>query len=169
LPLSAHGKVDRRALPAPDAASFAMTDYTPPTTATELALADLWRSLLGVKQIGRDDNFFDLGGHSLLVTQLFYHLEKRFGIQLPIQNLFQFPTLAACSAQIDQQLQAPRGTRVEEYKSKAEWLAEMVLDDAIQPPSPHFVTDAAAVQGIFLTGATGFLLSGARRQSPSGE
>jgi amino acid adenylation domain-containing protein/thioester reductase-like protein len=157
LPLSAHGKVDRRALPAPDAASFAMTDYTPPTTATELALADLWRSLLGVKQIGRDDNFFDLGGHSLLVTQLFYHLEKRFGIQLPIQNLFQFPTLAACSAQIDQQLQAPRGTRVEEYKSKAEWLAEMVLDDAIQPPSPHFVTDAAAVQGIFLTGATGFL------------
>ena len=157
LPLSAHGKVDRRALPSPDAASFATTDYVPPATQTEMRLAEIWRTLLGVQQVGRDDNFFDLGGHSLLVTQLFYHLERNFGIQLPIQNLFQFPTLVACSAQIDQQLQSPGATKAAEYKSKAEWLAEMVLDETIQPPTAHFVTDAAAVQGVFLTGATGFL------------
>ncbi len=70
LPLTANGKVDRRALPEPDEARTAGEEYEAPRTPAEEALAGLWAGLLGVERVGIHDNFFALGGHSLLATQL---------------------------------------------------------------------------------------------------
>ncbi|MCP3721503.1 non-ribosomal peptide synthetase, partial [Paraburkholderia sp. CNPSo 3281] len=70
LPLTPNGKLDRRALPAPDADSLAHAAYEAPIGALEIALADIWRELLGVHTVSRHDSFFALGGHSLLAVQM---------------------------------------------------------------------------------------------------
>jgi thioesterase domain-containing protein/acyl carrier protein len=68
--------------------------FVPPKSAAELRLAEFWRELLGVDQVGVDDNFFDLGGHSLVAVRLFRSIRKEFGIDLPISALFEAPTIA---------------------------------------------------------------------------
>ena len=81
----------------PDLAS----DYAAPETPTEEALAALWEDLLGVAQVGAEDSFFDLGGHSLIAVRLFAQIKKRFGADFPISVLFEAPTIRACAALID--------------------------------------------------------------------
>ena len=100
LPLTAHGKLDRRALPAPerDAAAAA---YAPPCTEAERLLAGLWAELLGVERVGRDDSFFELGGHSLLATRLFARLRRTLGMDLPLAALFEEPTLSQFAARVE--------------------------------------------------------------------
>ena len=99
LPLTSNGKLDRRALPAPDWSAQTATDYVAPRNATEQALAQLWQEVLGVERIGVFDSFFDLGGHSLLATRLITRIEQHFGVQLPLRNLFENPTIAGtCDA-----------------------------------------------------------------------
>ncbi|MCD0244298.1 phosphopantetheine-binding protein, partial [Xanthomonas melonis] len=66
LPLTPNGKLDRKALPAPDGTAYAVQAYAPPQGEVEVLLAEIWRTVLGVEQVGRHDNFFQLGGHSLL-------------------------------------------------------------------------------------------------------
>ncbi|SHM78912.1 amino acid adenylation domain-containing protein, partial [Duganella sacchari] len=99
LPLNHNGKVDRRALPAPQAGDAA--GYTPPATATEEILAAIWAGLLKQDRVGTHDNFFALGGHSLLVTQLVSKIRTAFGIELPVRAPFEAPTLAALARRID--------------------------------------------------------------------
>jgi acyl carrier protein len=99
LPLNQNGKVDRRALPAPQAGDAA--GYTPPATATEEILAAIWAGLLKQDKVGAHDNFFALGGHSLLVTQLVSKIRTAFGIELPVRAPFEAPTLAALARHID--------------------------------------------------------------------
>ena len=70
LPLNANGKVERKALPAPEYGAGSGAAYAAPETAEERALAELWQGLLGVERVGREDDFFALGGHSLLATRL---------------------------------------------------------------------------------------------------
>ena len=84
LPLNANGKVDRQALPEPNQPrpGFAL-EYTMPRNATEAKLADLWTRILGVKRVGIHDNFFDLGGHSLMAVRLFSQIESEWGRKLP--------------------------------------------------------------------------------------
>jgi amino acid adenylation domain-containing protein len=77
LPLTANGKVDRQALPEPDLQPLANGDYAAPEGATEIALAAVWSELLGLQKVGRNDNFFALGGHSLLVVRLIARLQER--------------------------------------------------------------------------------------------
>ena len=102
LPRMPNGKVDRGALPAPDAAlTVAAADYAPPQSDTERALADLWAELLGVGRVGREDNFFELGGHSLIVTRLVARVRAAYEIALPIRALFDAPTVAALARQVD--------------------------------------------------------------------
>jgi hypothetical protein len=91
LPLTANGKVDRKALPIPGASS--QVTYAPPEGLTEELLAQLWQELLGVERVSRYDNFFELGGHSLLVTQLRTRIRTSFQTELPIQDLFHKRTL----------------------------------------------------------------------------
>ncbi|HYU35044.1 MAG TPA: phosphopantetheine-binding protein, partial [Thermoanaerobaculia bacterium] len=89
LPLTAHGKVDRRALPAPrEAAKGVERPIVEPRTPVERELVAVWRELLGVERIGIYDNFFELGGHSLLLTQLASRIRTAFQVELPLRVLF---------------------------------------------------------------------------------
>ncbi|WP_187299439.1 non-ribosomal peptide synthetase [Nitrospira moscoviensis] len=98
LPLTANGKVDVSALPVPDPPPRSHAGPSGrPMTPVQVQLAALWQQVLGVPDIGIHDNFFDLGGHSLKAVQLFAHLERVFGKQLPLATLFQAPTIAQLS------------------------------------------------------------------------
>jgi acyl carrier protein len=104
LPLTSNGKVDRRALPAPeDARSTDATDYVAPQSDTEKALAEIWGDVLGAAQVGVNDNFFDLGGHSLIATQVISRLRDAFHVALPLRALFEAPTISALAAVIERQ------------------------------------------------------------------
>ncbi|PPU79102.1 phosphopantetheine-binding protein, partial [Xanthomonas sacchari] len=70
LPLTPNGKLDRQALPVPDRAALASSDYMPPVGEIEQSLATIWQELLGLERVGRQDHFFELGGHSLLAVRL---------------------------------------------------------------------------------------------------
>jgi len=108
LPLTPHGKVDRRALPAPEASHEA--EISLERSPAEELLAGIWSALLRVSAIGPRDNFFDLGGHSLLATQVVSRVREVFGVELPLRALFETPTLAALAARIQAEglgLQAP--------------------------------------------------------------
>jgi amino acid adenylation domain-containing protein len=95
LPLTSNGKVDRWALPAPDHAQFSSTtDYVAPQDKLELELTQIWQQVLNCQGIGVRDNFFEIGGHSLLVVRLFAKIQKKFGQNLPLSTLFQAPTVA---------------------------------------------------------------------------
>ncbi len=94
FPLTRTGKVDRRALPAPDAASLAReTVRAAPRSDVERAVAEAWSAVLGVEEVGLDDNFFDLGGHSLLLARLRGRLAGRFAREATLVELFRYPTV----------------------------------------------------------------------------
>ncbi|MFP2933494.1 condensation domain-containing protein, partial [Pyxidicoccus sp. 3LG] len=101
LPLTAQAKVDRKALPAPDAVQTSPSKtWLAPRTPTEELLANIWAQVLRVPRVGLQDNFFDLGGHSLLATQLNSRLRDAFGVDLPLRTLFEAPTLGALAERI---------------------------------------------------------------------
>jgi amino acid adenylation domain-containing protein len=101
LPLSPNGKIDRRALPAPEHTRNELKqEYVEPRSAEEAALAAIFSDLLAVEQIGVFDNFFDLGGHSLLATQLLIRILEGFKVELPLRRLFESPTVAGLAAAI---------------------------------------------------------------------
>ncbi|MDB9304386.1 amino acid adenylation domain-containing protein [Nodularia spumigena CS-591/12] len=103
LPRNLNGKIDRQALPTVEKISSELgIAYIPPRTPTEQKLAAIWQEILQVEQIGVNDNFFTLGGHSLLGIQLAAIINESLQIELPLKYLFQFPTIASLSAQIDQ-------------------------------------------------------------------
>jgi len=102
LPRLPNGKLDRRALPVPEhGRDEAAGEYVAPATETEQELASLWSELLGVERIGTADDFFALGGHSLLGTRLVAELRERRGCELSLVDLFERPTIAGLAALID--------------------------------------------------------------------
>jgi len=104
FPLTPHGKVDRQALPAPAPANTLTDDSgAAPATLTERRVARILAGLLNRNEIGRDDNFFLLGGHSLLGAQLIARLRHAFGVEIPLQRLFEGPTVAALAAEVERQ------------------------------------------------------------------
>jgi amino acid adenylation domain-containing protein/FkbM family methyltransferase len=92
LPLTANGKVDRRALPKPDASARLTQEYEAPEGEIERVLADIWQELLHIEKVGRRDNFFELGGHSLLIVQMIERL-RQCGIAGEVRSVFKAPTL----------------------------------------------------------------------------
>ncbi|MEP6703341.1 MAG: amino acid adenylation domain-containing protein [Acidobacteriota bacterium] len=101
LPLTANGKLDRRALPPPGQSRPELeTNYLAPRTPAEEMLAAIWVEVLKLKQMGVDDDFFQLGGHSLLATQVISRVRERFRIELPLRYLFDFPTVAGLATAI---------------------------------------------------------------------
>ncbi len=94
FPLTPNGKLDRQALPAPDASSVVSRGYEAPVGETEIALAQIWQDLLGLERVGRHDHFFELGGHSLLAVQLASRIRQVLAKELSLQQLFDQPLLA---------------------------------------------------------------------------
>jgi amino acid adenylation domain-containing protein len=115
LPLTANGKVDRRALPAAGEGDPALKEAAgaAPRDLLELHLVQLWQEMLGVQAVSVRDSFFDLGGHSLLAVRLIAAIERRYGRQLPLSALFQAPTVEALAALLrDQGDSAPASSLV---------------------------------------------------------
>ena len=106
FPLTPNGKVDRRALPAPQLSrSDLETQFQPPRTPTEEILAGIWSAILKVDSIGVHDNFFHLGGHSLLAVRVISRIRVAFGAEVPLRLFFESATIAACAKLIE------KGTR----------------------------------------------------------
>jgi amino acid adenylation domain-containing protein len=101
LPLTSSGKVNRRALPAPDYCAQLDESYVAPRTIVEELLAGIWAEVLKVPRVGVNDNFFELGGHSLLATQVVSRALKTLGAQLPLRALFEAPTVAGMAERIE--------------------------------------------------------------------
>ncbi|UVL86330.1 amino acid adenylation domain-containing protein [Pseudomonas sp. B21-028] len=99
LPLTFNGKLDHRALPAPDLSSVISRKYVAPQGEVEIATARIWRELLGVEQVGRHDHFFELGGHSLLAVKLIERM-RQLELNADVRVLFSQPTLAALAAAV---------------------------------------------------------------------
>ena len=105
LPLSPNGKVDRKALPAPKPERpESWATYVPAQTPTEEILTGIWAEVLGLERIGPNENFFDLGGHSLLATQVIARIRNVFQLQLPLNELFEYPTVAGLAERVKAQM-----------------------------------------------------------------
>jgi len=102
LPRTASGKIDRRALPAPEGALEAADEgFAAPATSTEEMVAGIWCELLGLPRIGRDGDFFALGGRSLLLPRVLHRLEQELGLQVPLRTLIERTTVAALALAIE--------------------------------------------------------------------
>jgi amino acid adenylation domain-containing protein len=116
LPLTPHGKLDRRALPAPEGGRG--HGYVAPETEVEEALAAVWSEVLGREQVGVQDDFFELGGHSLLATQVVARVRERLHVDLQLITLFQLPTIEQLAVAVEEAI-LDRIERLEEEEVKA--------------------------------------------------
>jgi acyl carrier protein len=108
FPLTQNGKIDRAALPAPDKSRDSVAEvFVAPRTLEESLLAEMWSEVLGRGEISVHDNFFDLGGHSLLAAQVVARVSSTFGVQLPLRNFFDQPTVAALAVFVSESLLQP--------------------------------------------------------------
>ncbi|CAN5633061.1 mycobactin non-ribosomal peptide synthetase MbtE [soil metagenome] len=99
IPITAHGKIDRKALPEPEIT--AATEFREPDSETEQQLARLFSELLGRDRVGADDSFFDLGGHSLLATKLVAAVRAQFGVEIGVREIFELATVAGLAEHVD--------------------------------------------------------------------
>jgi len=100
LPLTSNGKVDRKALPEPENSIFAGTEYEAPRNTTEEKLVAIWQEVLGVEKIGINDDFFEMGGHSLKVTSLVAKIHKILNVEVPLKEIFKNSTIKGISEYI---------------------------------------------------------------------
>ena len=133
LPRTGSGKLDRRALPKPDASGEAETNDSPVLrTPVEESLAGIWAEVLGLRRVGVTANFFELGGHSLLATQVISRVRNQFHIDLPVMTVFEEPTIAGMALRITQlQAQQADPAAVERLLAEMETTCDA---DACQPP-----------------------------------
>jgi acyl carrier protein len=121
LPVTANGKVDRKALPAPTEFQHHVDEsFQAPSTLVEKELARIWCEVLNLKQAGVHDNFFDSGGHSLLAIQFLFRIKDAFQVSLPVRALFEAPTISQMAERITEESQAPTTTVVTLWASHAD-------------------------------------------------
>ncbi|MBV9773182.1 MAG: non-ribosomal peptide synthetase, partial [Gemmatimonadetes bacterium] len=106
LPVTVNGKIDRRALPAPERRE---EGYVAPRTAMEEVVAGIWAEVLKVEQVGVTENFFELGGHSLLATQVVSRLREMLGVEVKLRAIFEKPTVEALARVVEDRLIASLG------------------------------------------------------------
>jgi acyl carrier protein len=133
LPLTSNGKVDRRALPVPTRAE---REFTAPRTPLEEQVADIWRTVLRVDRVGVDDNFWDLGGHSLIATRVLARVRDTFGIDLPLQSLFTTPRLAEFAAAVGQSVLASQAEDAADLLSELDGLSEEEIRSLLAAEAP---------------------------------
>ncbi|WP_338249967.1 non-ribosomal peptide synthetase [Dictyobacter halimunensis] len=102
-PLTPNGKIDRRVLPAPDVEQEGQSEFVLPINHVEEVLVQLWTQLLGIDQVSTNWNFFQLGGHSLLGTQLMIRIAETLKVELPLRTLFEDPTISGLAGAIERQ------------------------------------------------------------------
>ena len=141
FPLTPNGKVDRRALPEPDQSAMVSRAYEAPEGEIEVrCIAGVWEELLGLERVGRQDHFFDLGGHSLLAVQSMVRLQEKFGIDIPLRDLFEKPVLSSVaelvvSAQLDSFLESDIADMEKELDALTETeLRAILLDGVMDQP-----------------------------------
>jgi arthrofactin-type cyclic lipopeptide synthetase C len=100
MPLTANGKLDRKALPMPEGNVYAVRAYEAPHGEVEIGLVGIWADLLNVGRIGRQDNFFELGGHSLLAMQVTARIRRIFEVELAVRSVFEAPTIASLALEV---------------------------------------------------------------------
>jgi len=102
LPLTPNGKLDRRALPLPQVRAEDLGEYVPPRNNLEATLTEIWAQVLQIDRVGIKDNFFEIGGHSLLAMQVVVRVRSLLSIELPMSMLFDYPTIDQLSTRVDQ-------------------------------------------------------------------
>lgn len=125
FPITPNGKVDKRALPLPEAQSRPdlEAEYVAPRTEAEEKLSKIWEELLGVKRVGVFDNFFEMGGHSILAMRVMSHVRVAFHTNLPLRSMFEIPTIAQLASEIErvvnkeEAIEVPSLQRVDREKS----------------------------------------------------
>jgi len=143
FPLTTNGKINRAALPEPDNARPELTDiFVAPRTPMEEKLAAIWESVLGISGIGVYDNFFEMGGHSLMATQLISRVRDAFSVELPVKVFFTGdPTIARLASEIEEiQLSQPSEDDVAEMLKELDNLSDDEVRALLQSESqssPH--------------------------------
>lgn len=152
FPLTFNGKIDWKALPPPqDFERLLDRKYVAPRTETETIITDIWKKVLNLNEISITDNFFDIGGSSLLVSQLSVLLLNQFKISIPPKIFFDFPFIPILAEYIDS-----RGEAVNFRSNIQDEIShDSILNDNIIPANKHY--DFKKPRGILLTGAAGFL------------
>ncbi|RKH55730.1 non-ribosomal peptide synthetase, partial [Corallococcus llansteffanensis] len=152
LPVSANGKVDRRALPQPEAPRSEQ-EYEAPRTEVEAKLAAIWAEVLRVPRLGVHDNFFEMGGHSLLATQVVSRVRTELGAELPLRALFEAPTVEALARRLEQasrpNLLAMEATEGEHARPLSFAQQRLWFIDQLEPGSPlYHVPLAVRLEGV---------------------
>ena len=127
LPLTPNGKVDRHALPTPDQTQPALEGaFVAPQTSLELLLAEIWQDVLGVDRVSIYDNFFDLGGHSLLSMQVIARVEKQLGLRIPPRD-FIFQTLGQLASVYEERMHLLQSLKTRSYTHKVFHMIKNVI------------------------------------------
>jgi|GEM_PF-1147753 len=158
LPLTIQGKVDRKKLLSLTNKDFEHSaHYVPPRTPDEIALVEIWAKVLKLEKnvVGVKDDFFALGGHSLLVTNLISQIQAKFNVDLHVRDLFIKPTVHGLLSLIYKRI-APTSSQHHKTRSEIDFDAEAILPQDIYPEETEY-RPTENPQNIFLTGASGFL------------
>jgi acyl carrier protein len=139
FPLTTNGKLDRRALPEPDHDAYASRHYEAPQGEVEELLATVWRELLSVSGVGRNDHFFDLGGHSILAMQVAVRIRSALSIELPVRLLFEAPVLRDLANEVDNarqerliQIIGNGGNDIEELLGRVAMMSECKAEELLR-------------------------------------
>ena len=158
LPMTPNGKVDRRALPTPDQSQSVLSlarAFASPHSSIEKQLAKIWAEILNLEQVSIYDDFFDFGGHSLLITQLLFRVREVFEVDLPLQSFFKAPTIANLAQNIEI-IKSKDSTKLYDDITVESLYSEAILDPGIVPNNLFFEFKTEPTH-ILLTGSTGFL------------
>ncbi|MCK4935126.1 MAG: amino acid adenylation domain-containing protein, partial [Simkaniaceae bacterium] len=158
FPLTPNGKVDRKNLPSPTT-NLEERAFDPPRTKTEKKLAKLWSYFLKITNIGRQDDFFHIGGHSILAMQLSSSIRKEFHIEISVSTIFEYSTLEKYAEKLDQvrqfgKIDNSKKEPFSNWRNRETTLDASINIDGVLPLTKDQYTDP---KKIFLTGATGFV------------
>ncbi|GAB1537675.1 hypothetical protein NUACC21_03250 [Scytonema sp. NUACC21] len=133
LPLTSNGKVNRRVLPLPENYSTQNNLYVAPKTELQQTIADTWQTVLGIEKVSINDNFFDLGGHSLLISQVNAQLREKLQRDISVVEMFQYPSISSLAEHLSKEQQEQHSFKEIRTRSKKQKLALNRQNKAYNP------------------------------------